>query len=693
MKVSHLGAIFLVFCLGSARGSPLAAQHNHDHPIFTAQSDVLGTFNSQAPDFPDLEFEAQYGLGAVDADIAFLNGFTGSGVPVAIFDVAADPFHPEFLGRISTSFDMFTGTEIAAGDGRHGTHVTGIVAASYGNGGMMGVAPEADIVPVAMLRNRRVTNEELEEFSEAAFDFAIENNVVVMNNSWGNNAPITFPDLKEAIDLFKPNYMRGVQKAAAAGIVTVRSAGNNRQSETGYYAALPYLYPELEDTWIAAVSLDQSGEKSVFSNACGLAANWCIAAPGSGIFSTAQDGGYAVLSGTSMAAPHVTGAVVIAKDVFPNASGPQLRNIVLQTATDIGEPGIDAIYGWGRLNIGNIVMASDPDTAAFHATSTWSRFETIDNLQSSIPRTRLSSMLDRFDLQTEDVVVSRRNSQPALEPRRGWISGTRSRSQLEDSGNLAGGRVSTNSVVLGYDFTNTETLRAGLGVGFSSTELTGARAGDFAVADGMHILGYVDWSAENWFISGVGQIARFDQSITRANIMGVGSSLNPVGESNFSVVGYSLDLRAGYDFNIDSWTLSPYLAANGRWQSIRGFAEAGAGAFALSSTGASSYQTEFGPGIMVETPPLEFGRMKVKAGLDLTYLRLSGDRDNLTRVNLLGSQLDARTAELGHDVIKVGFGVKMVSRDERLEGSLSYEGSFNKNSDAHAISAALVFRF
>ena len=60
-----------------------------------------------------------------------------------------------------------------------------------------------------------------------------------------------------------------------------------------------------------------------------------------------------------MAAPHVTGAVALARQMFPDASGAALVSLVLRTATDIGDPGVDDIFGWGFLNVGNLVSATD----------------------------------------------------------------------------------------------------------------------------------------------------------------------------------------------------------------------------------------------------------------------------------------------------------------------------------------------
>ena len=73
---------------------------------------------------------------------------------------------------------------------------------------------------------------------------------------------------------------------------------------------------------------------------------FCMAAPGTDIYSTITGSAYNEYSGTSMAAPHVTGAVALARQMFPNASGAALVSLVLRTATDIGDPGVDDIFGW-----------------------------------------------------------------------------------------------------------------------------------------------------------------------------------------------------------------------------------------------------------------------------------------------------------------------------------------------------------
>ncbi|VEA70723.1 Extracellular serine protease precursor [Serratia rubidaea] len=94
---------------------------------------------------------------------------------------------------------------------------------------------------------------------------------------------------------------------------------------------------------------------SSFSTRCGYTASFCVASPGSKIYSAVANGSdpqqltsdYGNKNGTSMATPHVTGAVAVLLQRFPYLSTAQIADVLKTTATDMGAPGIDALYGWG----------------------------------------------------------------------------------------------------------------------------------------------------------------------------------------------------------------------------------------------------------------------------------------------------------------------------------------------------------
>ena len=144
------------------------------------------------------------------------------------------------------------------------------------------------------------------------------------------------------------------------------------------YALLPLYEESLADKWLAVVATDDNNIIASFSNGCGVAKYWCLAAPGVGIWSAVsynKDGSYSAPNittavdryrGTSMAAPHVSGALALLLSRLPHIPMPVLKAILLATATDLGEPGVDDVYGHGLVNIaaaitvqGEITLADD----------------------------------------------------------------------------------------------------------------------------------------------------------------------------------------------------------------------------------------------------------------------------------------------------------------------------------------------
>lgn len=122
----------------------------------------------------------------------------------------------------------------------------------------------------------------------------------------------------------------------------------------GGWAEAPLIDSRLLGKWLVVVATDKDGRIADFSNGCGAARNWCLAAPGENIEVTPEpDRG---ISGTSFAAPMVTGALAVLKSRFPDMSMDLIQSILLVSADPFGtresnpdEP--DPVYGWGRLNL------------------------------------------------------------------------------------------------------------------------------------------------------------------------------------------------------------------------------------------------------------------------------------------------------------------------------------------------------
>lgn len=283
----------------------------------------------------------------------------------------------------------------------HGTHVAGTVLANRNGFGTHGVAYGAGLSTVRISSHSHavptvLTQDDPREVGPADPQAAAavyarlrDQNVRVINHSWGLGG-----DLKTADEL--DNALQEQRSGLGAlighgsvdtGILQVFAAGNtadgssNPSPEAAPFAdtlaSLPRALPALEPYWLSVVNLDKNLTLSTGSARCGYSMNWCLAAPGSDINSTTISGeidydllhnadgevdgmkvtadrpvfGYASYSGTSMAAPHVTGALGLLMERFPYLDNPQIRDVLLTTARDLGAPGVDDVYGWGLVDL------------------------------------------------------------------------------------------------------------------------------------------------------------------------------------------------------------------------------------------------------------------------------------------------------------------------------------------------------
>ena len=133
----------------------------------------------------------------------------------------------------------------------------------------------------------------------------------------------------------------------------------------GFEANYASIEADLLGKWLAVVALDNNNKIAYFSNGCGTAKEFCLAAPGWAVYTTSNGATqYENASGTSIAAPHVTGGLAALKSMFPSMSSEELVTLVLNTADDLGAVGTDDVYGRGMLDLdeaskpqGEIMMA------------------------------------------------------------------------------------------------------------------------------------------------------------------------------------------------------------------------------------------------------------------------------------------------------------------------------------------------
>ena len=422
-----------VVSLYSMLGTLALASHNWDTDKKFTAADVGFAYITTPESHETVEYDNQAGLDAVAASHAFARGFTGSGVTVSVVDSPFDTDHPELDDVFLTGYNPRTGTTevdrctqsgaIAvdsacnAGFRDHGTHVAGIIGAKKGNGNstMHGLAYGAKIKPIAFLEGTGSFT-----YSDV-FSAASGGGIIASNNSWGL-APSYYSSLYNGRRFKIPNsisvtsqYQDAVSAGADNGTVFVFAAGNDGWNET---TGVVDLYDNMSDTvvgtesatvlanafsglssnmidsWTALItnmdntsslaidttnaqyrylvvaSLDPSTNQiSTFSNACGVAKAYCLVAPGTSITSTVDGGAYGVANGTSMAAPHVTAAIALLRQNWPNLEPEVIVEILLKSAKDKGATGVDDVYGHGLLDLkaatgplGELNLAPWPDS-------------------------------------------------------------------------------------------------------------------------------------------------------------------------------------------------------------------------------------------------------------------------------------------------------------------------------------------
>jgi len=219
----------------------------------------------------------------------------GKGVKVAILDTGVDTDHPDLEAAILTSKD-FTGDGIEDVDG-HGTHCAGMVGARINGAGFTGIAPECDLLIGKVLDNTgRGTYQQIAD----GVDWAVAEGADIISMSLGGS---------ESDDVL----YRAIYRALAVGITVICAAGNE-----GALMPNNITVPAIYAGVITIAAHDRKGNPTGFTSRGG---ELDMMAPGENILSTYVDGGYARLSGTSMATPFVAGLAVLIISKHKQTSG------------------------------------------------------------------------------------------------------------------------------------------------------------------------------------------------------------------------------------------------------------------------------------------------------------------------------------------------------------------------------------
>jgi hypothetical protein len=285
-------------------------------------------------------------------------GISGAGVLVGVVDTGIDLGSPEFAGRIHPSSRDVTGSgrSVQDEDG-HGTFVAGVLAAARNNSSIVGIAPEAQLAVMRGDRSGTCTTQEGCRFTDssvaAGVNAATDAGSKVINISLGGSSGSLV--LRQAF-----------ARAGSQGSILVIGAGNDGKDQID---PLPQsaLQNGNRDTILVVGAASANRDIASFSNRAGAAANNFILAPGQSIRAFDHTGSEFLVSGTSIAAPTVAGAVALMAQAFPNLTPAQIVDLILRTADDLGAPGPDPIYGRGLLNIGRAFAPQGPTMLAASA--------------------------------------------------------------------------------------------------------------------------------------------------------------------------------------------------------------------------------------------------------------------------------------------------------------------------------------
>jgi hypothetical protein len=263
-----------------------------------------------------------WGIKDIGSTSAFEKGIKGKAVKVAVFDTGIAG-HSDL--KITGGASFVEGSAEYIDDNGHGTHVAGTIAALNNQEGVVGVAPEVELYAVKVLDQNGGGN-----YSHViqGIDWAVENEINIVSMSFGGLN-------------YSSALHQAIQQATTEGILFVAAAGNYGYGEEK--EAYPARYPEV----ISVGAVDPSHERASFSS---TGKELDLVAPGVSILSTTFDGNYGFMSGTSMAAPHTTGAAALLWSQYPELTNEQIKRKLIESAIPLGDK---HEYGNGLVSITN----------------------------------------------------------------------------------------------------------------------------------------------------------------------------------------------------------------------------------------------------------------------------------------------------------------------------------------------------
>ncbi|MCD8470097.1 S8 family serine peptidase [Xylella taiwanensis] len=341
---------------------------------------------------PSIVSEFNAHLDLTNTKAAHALGLTGNGYIIGVVDSGVNRNHIALQGKVIRNNVYVDHSDPSTPDdvGGHGTQVAQLAAGKPVEYWPGGIAPGASIFSARVFSSeaeakagQNNSGQVIGSFFEREASHIQRMNtdmsaagVRIQNNSWGYEDEDTGDEpvwTSRRITGFFVNAYRDFV-LGNNGLV-VFASGNESQPQPGQAARLPSLptmegapsAADLERGWLVVAALDSfdhPDQLASYSNHCGIAMHYCLAAPGDVVAidytMTTSDvyshKGYEAIQGTSFAAPLVSGAAALVWEAFPYFSNDLVRQTLLGTATDLGAPGVDEVFGYGALNVGKAVL-------------------------------------------------------------------------------------------------------------------------------------------------------------------------------------------------------------------------------------------------------------------------------------------------------------------------------------------------
>ncbi len=304
---------------------------------------------------------AEWNIIQVGAPELWQRGIRGAGAVIAILDSGVDNRHPDlsasWRGGANSWFDPYGQHPTPADSNGHGTQAVGLIVGGSASGSNIGVAPDAKWIAAKIFNDAGQTSESA---VHRAFQWALDPDgnpatddaPDVVNNSWDIAAE----------DSCNSAFQADIDALRAADIAVVFSAGNYGPSPA------TSVSPANNNNVVSVGALDQAQQVADFSSrgpsACDGGIFPKLVAPGDGVLTTDLSFGgqpyYALVAGTSFAAPHISGVMALLRSASPLSSAEQLETALTATARDVAAPGQDPDSGYGLVDAVAALAALPP---------------------------------------------------------------------------------------------------------------------------------------------------------------------------------------------------------------------------------------------------------------------------------------------------------------------------------------------